>query len=212
MSVRDILVVYGLLGLACAVAVIHRAEVRGAATVASALAALLLWPLWAPFALAPARRRGDDEVVRRVERALAEAVEAARGTAMSELFNEATARRVAAEVTRVAGRLRELRALADDRSFDLEASARRLAELEASGASERTVATARMQHGSLERLARLRASDTRALVEVAELLEALRTQLVLSRLAGSNADSATEMVSEVWCRLEGLGAALDGPP
>jgi hypothetical protein len=55
----------------------------------------------------------------------------------------------------------------------------------------------------------MRVADTRALEELADLLEALRTQLVLARYAGSPADSASAIVSEVWARLEGLGAVLD---
>ena len=48
-----------------------------------------------------------------------------------------------------------------------------------------------------------------ARVELADLLEALRTQLVLARYEGSPADDASAIVSEVWARLEGLGAVLD---
>lgn len=213
MSVRDLLALYALIGVACAIAVYHRASTRDASTVLSALATVPLWPLWAPFALAPSRRphaRGDDPVVQRVQRALAEAVEAVAGTPMRGVFSEDTAARIGAEVARVAERLDDLRALADQKGFDVVASARRLEELERSGAPERAIATARMQHESLERLARLRAADARALEELADLLEALRTQLVLARYAGSSADGATAMVSEVWSRLEGLGAALDG--
>ena len=77
------------------------------------------------------------------------------------------------------------------------------------GVSDRALATARLQHSSLERLAELRGAGARALDELADLLEALRTQLVLARYEGSPANDASAIVSEVWARLEGLGAVLD---
>jgi hypothetical protein len=214
MSVRDLLGLYALIGLACAIAVFKRAPVRGPGALFSALATVALWPLWAPFALSPSRPRGasapeNDAVVARVRRALDDAVAAVAGSPMSEVFTPRAAARISAEVTQVAGRLADLGALAARSGFDRVASARRVEELEATGATERAIATARLQHDSLERLAQLRAADARALEELADLLEALRTQLVLARYAGSPADGASAIVSEVWARLEGLGSALD---
>jgi hypothetical protein len=214
MSLRDLLGLYALVGIACAIAVFRRAPARGLGAFASAIATVPLWPLWAPFALAPARARAssrpeNDAVVTRVEKALADAVAAVADTPMSEVFTQRTATRIAAEVAHVAGRLADLSALAERSGFDRLVSARRLEELERSGATERAIATARLQHDSLERLAELRAADARALEELADLLEALRTQLVLARYAGSPADGASAIVSEVWARLEGLGAVLD---
>jgi hypothetical protein len=215
MSLRDLLGLYALVGVACAIAVFRRAPSRGAGALLSALMTVPLWPLWAPFALAPATppsaqpRPENDAVRARVDKALADAVAAVAGTPMSEVFTQRTATRIAAEVAHVASRLADLSALAERSGFDREVSARRLEELERAGASDRAVATARLQHDSLERLAELRAADARALEELADLVEALRTQLVLARYAGSPADGAPAIVSEVWARLEGLGAVLD---
>jgi hypothetical protein len=221
-SLRDLLALYALVGLACAIAVFRRAPSRGIGAVLSALVTVPLWPLWAPFALAPhpsafasasasrdVRRPENDAVRARVDKALAEAVAAVADTPMSGVFTPRTAERIGAEVAHVAGRLADLSALAERSGFDRAASGRKLEELERSGASDRAVATARLQHDSLERLAELRAADAHALEELADLLEALRTQLVLARYAGSPADGASAIVSEVWARLEGLGAVLD---
>jgi hypothetical protein len=217
-SLRDLVILYGIIGMACAVAVLRKAPATGPPAVISALATVFVWPLWAPFALGVAsprvarpsvRSTSEPGAFRRIEVALAEAVEAVAGTPMSDVFSPRTAARIAAEVSRVALRLDELTALTTRTAFDAQASARHLAELEARGASERTVVTARLQHESLSRLQQIRAADAQALDELAELLEALRAQLLLARYSGSSAEGAGAIVGEVWARLEGLGVAFD---
>ncbi|HEY3818022.1 MAG TPA: hypothetical protein VGL81_12670 [Polyangiaceae bacterium] len=217
MSLRDLLLLYGIIGLACAIAVLRRGPATGARAVTSAVATVFIWPLWAPFALGAAKppipRRGPDSAsVGRIDRALADAVAAVAGTPMSEVFSPKTAARIAAEVARVASRLDELSALTTQAAFDAAASAQHLKDLEARGAPERTVVTARLQHDSLTRLQQLRSADAQALEELAELLEALRTQLLLARYSGASADGAGAIVGEVWARLEGLGVAFDVGP
>lgn len=214
MNLRDLLVLYGLVGIACAVAVVRRAPTAGAATVASAFAAVVVWPLWAPFALAAPGPRvpgGGPQrgAVDRIERSLAEAVDAVAGTPMSDIFSTKISSRISAEVARVAARLDELSALVARAGFDPQASAQRVRDLETGGAHERAVVTARLQHESLTRLQQLRASDAQALEDLADLLDALRAQLLLARYSGSSADGASAIVGEVWARLEGLGAAFD---
>ena len=214
MSLRDLLVLYAIIGVACAIAVLRRAPTAGARTMTSAVATVFVWPLWAPFALGTAKpagpRRGQESgSLGRIERALADAVAAVAGTPMSDVFSQKTAARIAAEVARVAARLDELSALTTQVAFDAHASARHLKDLEARAAPERTVVTARLQHDSLLRLEQLRGADAQALEELAELLEALRTQLLLARYSGAAADGAGAIVGEVWARLEGLGVAFD---
>jgi hypothetical protein len=213
-SLRDLLVLYGVIGIACAIAVLRRAPATGARAVTSAVATVFVWPLWAPFALGtprpahPPRGAGSGGVAR-IERALADAVAAVAGTPMSDVFSPKIAARISAEVARVAARLDELSALTAQAAFDAQASAKHLKDLEARGAPERTVVTARLQHDSLTRLEQLRGADAQALEELAELLEALRTQLLLARYSGSSADGAGAIVGEVWARLEGLGVAFE---
>jgi hypothetical protein len=182
MSLRDLLLLYVVIGVACAIAVLKNAPGARARTALSAVMTIPLWPVWAPFALSHARPRraaaSDHGAVTRIQKALAEAVEAVANTPMAEVFSRQVAARISAEVGHVAARLDELSALASRSGFDAEASAARLRELEMRGAPERAVATARMQHESLLRLQELRAGDARALEELADLMEALRTQLV----------------------------------
>ena len=92
--------------------------------------------------------------------------------------------------------------------FDLAAAERRVAELEKAQASARSLATARLHLENVRRLAALRDRDARALEELADLVQALRTQLTLARFAGSSVEGVGGIVSEVWARVEGLGAAL----
>jgi len=217
MSLRDLLILYGVIGVACAVAVLRRAEGRLGQRALSAAVTVPLWPLWAPFALAAPRPRArrspesrcEQSPTARIDRALDDAVEAVAGTSMSDVFSRQVASRIAAEVARVAERVEELGALAARSGFDTAASAARVRDLESSGAPDRTIATARLQHESLSRLDQLRAADALALVELADLLEVLRAQLILARYAGSSAEGAGAIVSEVWARLEGLGTAFD---
>jgi hypothetical protein len=214
LSLRDLLVLYGVVGVACAIAVLRRAPTGGARAVTSAIATVLVWPLWAPFALGTARPRPPRDApqgsaLQRIQRALDEAVAAVAGTPMSDVFSPKVAARIGAEVARVAARLDELSALTARAGFDAEASALHVRDLEARGAPERTVVTARLQHESLTRLLQLRTADAQALEDLAGLLEALRTQLLLARYSGSSADGAGAIVSEVWARLEGLGVAFD---
>ena len=163
---------------------------------------------------APGGSAQDLPAVQRVETALAEAVLAVADTPMSEIFSREVAARIFDEVLRVAARQSELIALMDRARFDPCASGLRLGELERGGAPERIIATARLQHESSMKLEELRAADAETLDELADLLDVLRTQLVLTRYAGSSADDgASAIVGEVWARLEGLGAAVDpGPP
>lgn len=218
MSLRDLLVLYAVIGAGCAITVLRRRATAGGHGVGSALATFFVWPLWAPFALgsppprAPATGNlAGIEVVRRIDRALAEAVASVDGTPMSDVFPGRVATRIGEQVTKIAAHMEELSALVARSGFDADRSAARLRDLEGRGAPERTVATARLQHESLSRLQQLRSSDAQALEELADLLEALRAQLLLARYSGSSAEGAGAIVGEVWARLEGLGIAFDVP-
>ncbi len=213
MSLRELVVVYLAVGAACAVLVLRKGA-WGLSRAASAAATLILWPLWAPFALgkpAPAKAPDAREAtaMARIERCLDEAVAAAEDTTMGDVFSRPIAGRILAGARRVEARIAELRALARRSGFDAAASAQRLRELEARGAPERAVATARLQHHSLERLDRLLQDDAQALDDLADLLDALRAQLLLARYVGASSEEAEAMMNEVWARLDGLGAVMD---
>ncbi|WP_437949445.1 hypothetical protein WME98_00745 [Sorangium sp. So ce296] len=219
MSLRDLSVLYLLAGLACAVAVYRASRDRGDARRRAALSAALcvpLWPIWAPVALTAGRGDGGGRpdgdagtAAARVQGALREGVSACAGTSFEALLSRDAAARIEAEVARAAARHAELDALLRQGGFDEAAAAARVAEIERGGAGGRALATAHLHLENIRRLRAMRDRDARALEELADLVQALRTQLVLARFAGSSVEGVGGIVSEVWARVEGLGAAID---
>ncbi len=224
MKLGDLLVIYLIAGLACAVAIYRTSPRRGIGGLASAMIAVPLWPLWAPIALTT--RRGtlqgsagasarpvepEAEIaasVARIDAALREAMEACAGTSIAALLPRDAADRILAEVRRAAVRHAELGALLAREGFDLRAAEVRLAGLTGADASGRAISTARLHVDYVRRLQALRERDARALDELSDLVQALRAQLTLARFAGSQPEGAGGIVSELWARVEGLGVAL----
>jgi hypothetical protein len=229
MSLGDLVVVYAVAGVACAVAVYRTAPARGASAWLSAVIAIPLWPLWGPIALTSARRpatpprphvppapvdAGVAASAERIEAALREGVEACAGSSLEALLPRDAAERMLADVRRAAERHAELGALLGREGFDRVAAEARLAALQAEGASPRAVSTARLHLDNVRRLSALRERDARTLEELGDVVSALRAQLVVARFAGSQAEGASGIVSDLWARVEGLGVALgedDGP-
>ncbi|MFO0756526.1 MAG: hypothetical protein U0359_08555 [Byssovorax sp.] len=244
MSLRDLVLLYLLAGLASAVAIYRTTPGNRAQALGAAALALPLWPLWAPIALTggrgankgpvayraeaaapfepkdarraarstPGARAGRSpiaEAASRIEGALREGVDACAGSSLESLLPRDAADRISAEVGRAAARFEELDALLGREGFDLREAERKVEELSRSNASPRALSTARLHLENVRRLVALRDHDARALGELADLVQALRTQLVLARFAGSSIEGAGGIVSEVWARVEGLGAALD---
>ncbi len=221
MSLVDLAVLYLVVGVACAVAV-YRATPRGENRAASAALAVPLWPLWAPIALTSGRgaqrpsgahppadpRSPVGEAAARIDAALREAAERCAGTSLATLLPREAAARISAEVARAAGRHAELTELLGQDGFDREAAEARVRALSGPGASPRALGTARLHLDNVRRIAALRERDARALEELSDLVGALRAQLALARFAGRHAEGTSGIVSEMWARVEGLGAAL----
>lgn len=222
MSLGDLAVIYVVVGVACAVAIYRTAPARGASALVSAAVAVPLWPLWAPIVLtsgprphgsapraaAPPPEPSVAAAADRIEAALREGVDACAGTALETLLPRDAADRMLAEVRRAASRHAEIGALLAREGFDLGAAEGRLTDLTRAEASPRALSTARLHLDNVRRLAALRERDARALDELADVVQALRTQLVLARFAGSQPEGAGGIVSELWARVEGLGVAL----
>jgi hypothetical protein len=198
-TLRDLLVVYLAIGVACAIWIYRKSPPPAARALASAAVAVPLWPLWAPFAL----ERSVDAtplhpLAERVERALEDAERAALGSSASALLSPAVVTRLRRELRRIGARLSELDGLLTLDGFDLDASERRLGEL----AGDRQ-ASARAHHESLRRLHQQRAADVSGLGELADLVLALRAELLLER-QGAASEGVADLVREVSARLEAL--------
>lgn len=216
MSLSDLGVLYAAAGVVCGAISLRRSRSYGRAALASALLAVCLWPLWMPVLLATndARTHTPEPasgVAGRTEAALLEGHAAVRGTALEPLLPREAVDRILGELRRAAARHAELTALLERSSFRLETARARVAELERQGGSARALASARLHLDNVERLEGVRRRDAAALEELAELVAALRTQLVLARYAGSSPVGATDIVNEVHARVEALGATMDGP-
>ncbi|MDI1443384.1 hypothetical protein [Polyangium sp. 6x1] len=214
MSLRDLSLLYLVAGICCAVAIYRSSPEGGSRAAVSAALAVPLWPLWAPIALT-AKRAADTpkgaagSALVRVKAALAEAVEASRGTPLASVLPAEAAARIEAEVARRVERHAELEALLRKEAFDLSRAEARVREIERASGSSRALATARLDLDNVRRLSLLRDRDARALEELCALAEALRTQVTVARFSGSSAADIGGIVSEVQARVEGLGAALE---
>ncbi|MBX3249066.1 MAG: hypothetical protein KF901_17945 [Myxococcales bacterium] len=211
MSLLDLLALYAVVGAGCAVVVYRRGRGGRARRVASAGLGLALWPLWAPVVLIPdpiprasSARRG----VARVEAELEQALRAAEGSAFEVLLSRASAERIRDELRQAHARLSELDVVLAQPGFDLDEADARVAEL-AQGGHRRALRSAVLHRDNVARIASLRARQHRALDELAELVGALRSQLVLARYAGSAPEGVGGIVAELWARVEGLGEAME---
>ncbi len=73
-------------------------------------------------------------------------------------------------------------------------------------------APARLHLENVRRLHALRDQDEQHLSELADLAEALRTQLLLARYQGASAIGVGDIVTDMWARVEGLGEAMSQDP
>jgi hypothetical protein len=214
MNLADLGVLYGLAGTLSAVFVYRAAPGSRVRALGSAALSVPLWPLWLPVLLAS--HKAEVSVQRtattEAEAALLEGHEAVRNTPLEPLLPRAAVDRLLRELRRATERYAELTSLLGKKGFDRAAAEERVARLEQRGASPRTLASARLHLENVDRLLSLSARDRRALEELSELIAALRTQLVFARYSGSSPGEASDIVTEVWARVEMLGTSNDGPP
>lgn len=211
MTLGDLLVLYGAAGVASATLVYSASPERGARAAALALLTLPLWPLWLPIALRPKARPPRPSTGDATRAAIWEAYEAVVGSPLEALLPRDAALRMLEEVERAAERHRELARLLTEPQFSLPTAERRVETLLQSGAAERGVAPARLHLENVRRLEALRQRDEDTLLELGELVAALRTQLILARYSGDGPGDARDIVSEVWARVEVLGSTLEAP-
>jgi hypothetical protein len=183
-TAHALLVLYLVAGCAFGGWVYVRARPRDARAVLSACAAVALWPLWAPFALASSPVQRGPFAAR-----IALALDTSSSRAgFSRLELEKILHRVDGAERRLAEldeRLRVTRALApvDPRARP-------------------DVAREQARYESIVRLEAARDRERHALEQLAELCELLENQHVLARLDTS--DHADELQGELWLRVQAL--------
>lgn len=211
MSLTDLAILYAAGGLVSAVLLQRRSRERGARAAGQALLTIALWPLWLPVKLADdgGTARARVPALGGTEAALLEGHAAVRGTPLEALLPRDAVERILNELRRAAARGEELASLLGRASFGLESARARVERLTRGGGSPRALASARLHLENVERLGALKRRDELAIEELAELVSALRTQLVLARYAGSTPEGAGDIVSEVWARVETLGTTMD---
>jgi hypothetical protein len=212
MRLVDLLALYFTAGASCAVALYRRDPERGRARLFNALAAVPLWPLWAPIAWTARReppadlpRSGDR--LQAVRAALDEAVASIAGTAFERLLDREAVRTIVAEAERVSVRHAELVLLLAREEFRISTAQAGVDALERQPAAGRGRASARLHLENVRRLHLFAERDERALDELVALVSALRTELVLVRLSGSSPAGVDDIVSDVWAHIEALRRA-----
>jgi hypothetical protein len=212
MNLADLGVLYGMAGALSGVVVYRSQPRRDARAFGAALISVPLWPLWLPvlFASQKVERDAQRSGATETEAALLEGHEAVRNTPLEPLLPRSAVERLLRELRRATERYAELSSLLSKKGFDRGAAEERVARLEQRAASPRTLASARLHLENVARLQSLAARDRRALEELSELIAALRTQLVFARYSGSSPGEASDIVTEVWARVEILGTSSDG--
>ncbi len=209
MKLVDLALLYVLLGVACAVALYRRSPNQGSKAMLAALTAVPLWPIWAPIAWtarreSPASSGAAGERVDRIRAELDLAVESVRGSSLEGLFNREAAKTILEEAERASYRNQELIELLSREEFDLVAVEKRAALLQEKGASSRACASARVHCENVRRLHALADKEGRGLDELAALVSALRTELMVVKLSGSSGESVDGIVGDLWASIEGL--------
>jgi hypothetical protein len=201
---------YGLVGLGCALAVMV-ARPRDQRKVVDAVLMVALWPVYGPFVLAAAR--GMDALPSGSETAFLVALRRASGTPLAVLLPDRdTVRKLARRLRVAASKVEEIDGLLMRPEFDEREALERHAELRDKGASDCALSAASMRAQNIRRLRGLRDRFSRELDEVGELLIQLRTQADVVRLAGIADAETRDLVQEIISRVEGLDRMMDDEP
>jgi len=136
-------------------------------------------------------------------------VELVRGSPLDRVIGRESARAILEEAERLSARNDELLELLSREEFDPGAASRRLEALETARASPRVCSSARLHLENIRRLHRLAETEARALEELAALVVALRTELMVVKLSGSSAEGVDDIVRDLSAHIEGLRQATE---
>jgi hypothetical protein len=213
-----VLVLYGMIGVACAV-VARNAAARSRSW-GDAAFALALWPLWLPLwlgahepaAALPAPAAATPAEAHPATASLLTALARVQGSPLAPLLPDQTAvRGLAAKLADVSMRIEELDDVLSRPTFDLDAALARRDEMarEPTTTAAGALASAALRVQNIERLRELRARFVGEVDEINELLSQLVIQVEVVRFAGSADDGTRDLLRELLVRVEGLGQMLD---
>jgi hypothetical protein len=213
------LLIYGVMGVLIALACDYRHRDKAiSARLTSAVLALAAWPLWGPIAFLQAPNLNlstESFLLGRCRQALAEARQVVQGTTLDALLPERLITQLLTGLGQVEARHNELTALLQRPEFQSRLDGAH-STAHGPGSPPGTRPGARAHDENVRRLNELRQRDERLLDEIAELAEALRTQLLVARYSGANDPGAHvgDLLSALATRVESMDAwfELDNEP
>ncbi len=220
MHLAELALLYGLVGVACAVGLALRAPAGRRPGALDALLCVGAWPLYVPAWVAGRPGAGEageagapvagelQGAIGREHGALVAALRAVRDPLVASLLPaREQLDRLFSHLRSLDGRVGQLDEVLASESFDATRATQALREAERRG---RGGEQARLALESIERLARLRAKAAGERDELLALCQRLRMQVTVLRFAGADADEVRGLMAEIQGRVEGAGAAL-GP-
>jgi hypothetical protein len=208
-----VLVLYGMVGIACCVAARNATRSRSWGDVAFAFA---LWPLWLPLWLGAQKPSpvlpGAAPEAHPATASLLTALARVQGSPLAPLLpDQAAVRGLAAKLADVSVRIEELDEVLSRPTFDLDAALARRDEMarDPTSTPPGALASATLRVQNIERLRELRSRFVSEVDEINELLSQLVIQVEVVRFAGSADDGTRDLLRELLLRVEGLGQMLD---
>ncbi|HZN92123.1 MAG TPA: hypothetical protein VFB81_05440 [Myxococcales bacterium] len=222
MGVLETGIIYGLIGIAVATALVLRsADESAPARVALFTLGTCFWPLYAPALLAPAKARDPGRGPSPDASTLSERMQAAQARLLDALAQvDGVAQAVAPEVARVRlvtgqvaameRRVREIDALLGTEEFDLAAARDALQRIAARGIPESDPRHQSLQVRvrNIERLRAIRDRTLEDLERIALKLEEMSSRLKLLRFAGRPDAEVVQLFKEVADSVEDVTEGL----
>ncbi|MFZ5468742.1 MAG: hypothetical protein ACOZIN_04815 [Myxococcota bacterium] len=218
MGIAGTLVIYAVLGVCVAVALVLREERRGAHGAAVFLLALFFWPVFAPVLLGGAPASSSPEKngrltprIRAAEEQLLAALGKVEGVAEEVLVPEVTrVRAVAGQLASMERRVQEMDELLRSPEFDGAAAEAVLADLLRRGVAEGDprVLSVRARLRNTERLKEMRRRGADDLERVLLKIEEMSSQLRLLKFAGRPDAEVVQLVKEVAQSVEDVTEGL----
>ena len=209
MTVPQLVVLYFVVGIGCGGTVLWRARHRALHAVPSAVAAVIVWPLWVPFAMSGSpsttsattpSSAGAPVSAQRIASRIRNRLTELRTDSAHDLISEADATAIGTCVDRGLERLQQMDQQLGQRHGERERLDERLATLPSAGSGERARATVTRHARALERLRTLRQQEEAALSELADVIDLMVVQVALARFGDSQ--SLDELHRELWLRVE----------